>query len=463
MTNAENNREVGKLQRDKVEPKEYVAALSKYLGERNELYGESQLMRRVVSRRNLEEAITAVKKNKGAPGVDGMTVHEVEDHIWQYYPYLKEKLLNGKYKPQPVKRVEIPKPNGGVRQLGIPVVRDRVVQQAIRQVIEPLIDPHFHSNSHGFRPNRGTKTALKQAVSYYEEGYHVVVDCDLKQCFDTLNHDKLMYYFEQYIQDKAISKVIRKFLQSGVIDLSGEYVESKTGAPQGGVISPLLSNVYLHELDKELERRGHRFVRYADDFVIFVKTKRAGERVLESIKNFLTKNLKLIINEEKSKVGSPTRLKFLSCLISQMNGVYRFRPTPEAKKKFRAKLRRLTKRNRSGTFHEIVEQINRVTRGWINYFGLGFIKSFTREVESWLHHRLRQLILKRWKRIKTKLTMLKKYGLDEDSAKRIAYSRKKYWRLSCTPEVHWALTTRRLHKWGLVSLTKLAESAYLNY
>lgn len=364
MTNAENNREVGKLQRDKVEPKEYVAALSKYLGERNELYGESQLMRRVVSRRNLEEAITAVKKNKGAPGVDGMTVYEVEDHIWQYYPYLKEKLLNGKYKPQPVKRVEIPKPNGGVRQLGIPVVRDRVVQQPIRQVIEPLIDPHFHSNSHGFRPNRGTKTALKQAVSYYEEGYHVVVDCDLKQCFDTLNHDKLMYYFEQYIQDKAISKVIRKFLQSGVIDLSGEYVESKTGAPQGGVISPLLSHVYLHELDKELERRGHRFVRYADDFVIFVKTKRAGERVLESIKNFLTKNLKLIINEEKSKVGSPTRLKFLSCLISQMNGVYRFRPTPEAKKKFRAKLRRLTKRNRSGTFHEIVEQINRVTRGW---------------------------------------------------------------------------------------------------
>lgn len=463
MTNAENNHKVSKLQRDKVEPKEYVDVQSKCLGESKEMYGESQLMRRVVSKKNMAEAIKAVKKNKGAPGVDGMTVNEVEAHIWDYYPQLKEKLLMGKYKPQPVKRVEIPKPNGGVRKLGIPVVRDRVVQQAIRQVIEPIVDKEFHPNSHGFRPNRGTKTALKQAVSYYEEGYKIAVDCDLKQCFDTLNHDKLMYYFEQYIQDNAISKVIRRFLQSGVIDLSGEYVESKTGAPQGGVISPLLSNIYLHELDKEFERRGHRFVRYADDFVIFVKTKRAGERVLESVKKYITKDLKLIINEDKSKVGSPTRLKFLSCLISRVNGVYRFRPTPEAKKRFKAKLKQLTKRNRAGTFHEIVEQLNRVTRGWINYFGLGFIKSFIREVERWLHHRLRQLILKRWKKPRTKITMLKKYGLDLDSAKRIAFSRKKYWRLSCTPEVHRALTTRRLHKWGLISLTKLAESAYLNY
>lgn len=196
MTNAENNHKVGNLQRDKVEPKEYVDAQSKYLGEQKEMYGESQLMRRVVSRENMERAIKRVRQNKGAPGADGMTVDDIEAHIWKYYPHLKRKLLDGTYKPHPVERVEIPKPNGDIRKLGIPVVRDRVIQQAIRQVVEPIIDKHFLPNSHGFRPNKGTKTALKQCVSYYEEGYRVAVDCDLKQCFDTLNHDKLMYYFE---------------------------------------------------------------------------------------------------------------------------------------------------------------------------------------------------------------------------------------------------------------------------
>lgn len=421
------------------------------------------LMERVVTRENLEAAVKSVKRNKGAAGIDGMTILEIEQHIKEYYVPLRNKLLEGTYKPQPVKRVEIPKPNGDKRKLGIPCVRDRVVQQAIRQVIEPIIDPHFMESSHGFRPGKGTHSALKQCVKYYEEGYRVVVDCDLKQCFDTLNHDKLIYYLEQYIQDKMIIKIIRKFLLAGVIDLSGEYVESKTGAPQGGVLSPLLSNVYLHELDKELTRRGHRFVRYADDFVIYVKSKRASERVMESITKYIEKDLKLIVNTEKSEVGSPTRLKFLSCLMFQVNGTYRFIPTKQAKQKFKTSLRRLTKRNRPGTFEEIVQQINRVTRGWINYFGLGFIKSFIRGIEGWLHHRLRQLILKRWKQPRTVITKLKSYGLDLDSAKRIAYSRKKYWRLSNTPEVHWAITTKRLHQWGLVPLSQLVESAYARY
>lgn len=435
------------------------------LGNMKEMYRKSpSLMELVVSKENLFTAAEAVRRNKGAAGVDGMTVWEVEEHIEKYYLPLRQKLLNGTYKPQPVKRVEIPKPNGTKRKLGIPCARDRVVQQAIKQVIEPIIDSNFLPQSHGFRPNKGTHTALKQCAKYYEEGYRVVVDCDLKQCFDTLNHDKLMYHLEQFIQDKAILKIIRKFLMSGVIDLSGEFVESKTGAPQGGVLSPLLSNVYLHELDKELEKRGHRFVRYADDFVIYVRTKRAGERVLKSVTRFIEKDLKLIVNTDKSKVGSPTRLKFLSCLMKNVNGIYRFIPTKEARKKFKAELKRRTSRKRAGDFKTIIKEINQVTRGWIGYFGLGFIKSFIKnEIEPWLHHRIRQLILKRWKLPKTKITKLLKYGLDLDSAKRIGYSRKKYWRVSKSPEVHWALTNERLHQWGLVSLSKLVESAYARY
>ncbi|WP_319467312.1 group II intron reverse transcriptase/maturase [uncultured Trichococcus sp.] len=462
MKNAENNRKVGKLQKDKLEAKEYVDVRSNNLGEHMEKYGES-LMGLVVSKKNLLSAAKAVRQNKGAAGVDGMTVHEVEAHIIEFYPQLRRKLLDGTYKPHPVRRVEIPKPNGGIRKLGIPVVRDRVVQQAIRQIIEPIIDPHFHPNSHGFRIGKSNHSALKQCVNFYKEGFPVVVDCDLKQCFDTLNHDKLMYYLEQYVHDKAILKIIRKFLLSGVIDLSGEFVESETGAPQGGVISPLLSNVYLHELDKELEQRGHRFVRFADDLVIFVKTKRAGERVLQSVTRFIEKDLKLTVNKDKSKVGSPTRLKFLGCLITTVNGVCRYRPTNAAKKKLVNKLRHLTKRNRPGDFRQISNEINSVTRGWINYFGLGFIKTFIRRIEQWLHRRIRQLILKRWKSSRTKIDRLSKLGLDKDSAKRVGFSRKKHWRLSKTPEVHRALTTKRLHHWGLISLSHLAESAYSRY
>ncbi|RAN64921.1 reverse transcriptase domain-containing protein, partial [Dolosigranulum pigrum] len=217
-----------------------------------------------------------------------------------------------------------------------------------------------------------------------------VVDCDLKQCFDTLNHDKMMYHVEQFVQDKAILKFIRKSLRCGTIELPGEFTDSETGAPQGGVISPLLCNIYLNELDKELERRGHKFVRYADDFIIFKSSKRACERILKSITQFIEKDLKLKVNQEKSKTGSPTQLKFLSCLIHNNFGNCRFRPTDEAKAKFKKKLKRLTKRNRPGIFTEIVKEINQVTQGWINYFGLGFVKSFVRRTEEWLRRRLRQ-------------------------------------------------------------------------
>lgn len=429
-----------------------------------EMYRESpSLMELVVRESNIERAIKKVKKNKGAPGIDGMKVSEVLSHFKKYFPQIKQKLLKGTYKPQAVRKVEIPKSNGKKRTLGIPVVRDRVIQQAIKQVIEPSIDRTFSKHSHGFRPNHSTGTALKECASYYEAGYKVVVDCDLKQCFDNLNHDKLMYLLERHVKDKVILKFIRRSLQVGAIDLSSEYAERKIGAPQGGVISPLLCNIYLHELDKELEERGHRFVRYADDFVIFVRTKRAGERVMKSITNFITKQLKLEVNHDKSKVGSPTRLKFLSCLVTKVNGICRFRPTTEAKRNLKRNLKWITRRSRPGTFQEIIKEINQVTRGWINYFGIGFIKGFILEIESWLHRRIRQLILKRWKKVRTKYKKLRQYGLEHDSAMRIAQSRKKYWRLSSTHEVHRALTTKRLYKWGLVPLIPLVETAYAKY
>lgn len=429
-----------------------------------EMYRESpSLMELVVRPNNIEKAIKKVIKNNGSPGIDGMKVKELNAHFREFYPQIKEKLLNGTYEPQAVKKVAIPKPNGKKRILGIPVARDRVIQQAIKQVIEPTINRQFSKHSHGFRPNHSTGTALKQCIQYYEEGYHTVVDCDLKQCFDTLNHDKLMYLFERFIQDKAISKFIRKSLQSGSADLSGEYAERKTGAPQGGVISPLLCNIYLHELDKELEKRGHRFVRYADDFVIFVKSKRAGQRVMESITNFIEKDLKLTVNKDKSKVGSPTRLKFLSCLIMKANGGCRYRPTKEAVKQFKAKLKQVTSRKTPKTFQMLVKEINQIARGWIQYHGRGYIKGTIRTIESWLHRRIRQLILKRWKRPRTKIKELMKRGLTLDESKRIAYSRKKYWRLSCTWEVHHAIPTEKLYQWGILNMTQLAEQVYLHY
>lgn len=463
MKKAENKQKLGKMQRDKTESKEYASAQSQSLGEALDQWRHYPIMSRVVERNNLRRACDRVRRNGGSPGVDGMTVEEVESHIFNYYVPLCKKLFEGTYRPQPVKRVEIPKPNGGVRKLGIPVVRDRVIQQAIKQVIEPSIDKTFSPYSYGFRPNRNAHQARKQCAKYYEEGYRYVVDCDLKQYFDTINHDKLMYLLKQHLDDKSILRLINRFLQAGVIELNGNFQKTGKGAPQGGVLSPLLSNIYLHELDKELTKRGHRFVRYADDFVIFTKSKRAGERILQSISRFLSKELKLVVNTEKSKVGSPYRLKFLSCLIMKANGGCRYRPTKEAVKQFKAKLRQVTSRKTPKTFQMLVKEINQVARGWIQYHGRGYIKGTIRAIESWLHRRIRQLILKRWKRPRTKIKELMKRGLTLDESKRIAYSRKKYWRLSCTWEVHQAIPTEKLYQWGLLNMTQLAEQVYLHY
>lgn len=268
------------------------------------------LIEHIISHDNLWDAYKKVKKNKGAPGVDGITVHQLKKHMMDYFEPLQRKLENGTYKPQPVRRVAIPKPNGEKRYLGIPCVLDRVVQQAILQVINPIIDPHFSDNSYGFRKGRNAHQAIDQAKIYYKEGFRVVVDCDLKSYFDTIHHHRIRAYLEYFIKDKIVLKLIWKFLRSGILD-KDIYIETKEGAPQGGPLSPILANVYLNMLDMELEKRGHRFIRYADDFVIYVKSKRAGERVITSITQYLENDLKLTINKEKSKVCAITKATFL--------------------------------------------------------------------------------------------------------------------------------------------------------
>ncbi|HLR04038.1 MAG TPA: group II intron reverse transcriptase/maturase [Virgibacillus sp.] len=277
------------------------------------------LTERIATNNNLWKAYTKVKENKGAPGVDGITVNALKGHMKRYLEPLKRKLKDGTYQPQPVKRVAIPKPDGSKRYLGIPCALDRVVQQAILQVIDPIIDPQFSDNSYGFRKGRNAHQAIRKAETYYEEGYRVVVDCDLKSYFDTLHHHRIRAYLGYFIQDKTVLRLIWKFLRSGILD-KDIYIETNKGAPQGGPLSPLLANVYLNMLDMELEKRGHRFIRYADDFVIYVKSKRAGERVMESITHYLENDLGLTINNEKSQVTSATKATFLGFNIQNLMG-----------------------------------------------------------------------------------------------------------------------------------------------
>lgn len=277
------------------------------------------LIEQVIADDNLWRAYEKVRKNKGAPGVDGITVYQLKSHMEKYYQPLKRKLKDGSFQPQPVKRVAIPKANGAKRYLGIPCVLDRVVQQAILQVIEPIIDPHFSDNSYGFRKGRSAHQAIKKAEEYYQEGFKVVVDCDLKSYFDTIHHQRIRGYLEYFISDKTILRLIWKFLRSGILD-KDIYIETKKGAPQGGPLSPILANVYLNMLDRELEKRGHRFVRYADDFVIYVKSRRAGERVMEGITAFLEQDLQLTINQEKSQICGATKATFLGFNIQNLMG-----------------------------------------------------------------------------------------------------------------------------------------------
>jgi RNA-directed DNA polymerase len=396
-----------------------------------------QLMEEVVERENLREALRRVKANKGSPGVDGMTVHDVPGYLKEHWPTLREQLLRGTYKPQPVRRVEIPKPDGGVRKLGIPTVLDRLIQQAVMQVLQRRWDPTFSEHSYGFRPRRSAQQAVAQAQQYLATGHRWVVDLDLEKFFDRVNHAKLMGQVAKRVGDKRVLKLIRAFLNAGVME-NGLVSPVDEGTPQGGPLSPLLSNLVLDELDRELERRGHRFVRYADDCNIYVRSARAGQRVMEGVSDFITQRLKLKVNQTKSAVARPQERKFLGFSFTR-NRQPKRRIAPKALVRFKQRVRELTCRTRGVSLEARVEELSTYLRGWRGYFGFCQTPWVLRHLDSWLRRRLRSVVWKQWKRYGRRVKELCKRGVSRDWAVRIASSGLGPWRLSHEPSLCQAL------------------------
>lgn len=415
----------------------------------------NHLMEKVVERKNLTAALKRVRQNKGAPGIDGMKVEELLPYLNEHWSTIKEELLLGTYSPKPVRRSEIQKPDGGVRLLGIPTVLDRFIQQAIQQVITPIYDPTFSQNSYGFRPGRGAKMAVKKAQEYVESGNKLVVDTDLEKFFDRVNHDILIGLIAKRIEDKRIIKLIRKYLQAGVM-INGCCIASEEGTPQGGPISPLLSNIMLDVLDKELERRGHKFVRYADDCNIYVRSHRAGMRVMESVKNFLRKRLRLTVNEKKSAVDFATRRKILGFSFVSRERI-KVRLAEQTIKRLKNKVRELTRRSSGQSMEQRLENLNAYFKGWMGYFWLAETPRIFQRVDAWVRRRLRMCLWKQWKTWKSRLRNLKRLKIKRSSAIDIALSSKGCWRISLTPQMHRALGLAYWQEQGLVSLLERYE------
>jgi RNA-directed DNA polymerase len=417
---------------------------------RDEGKSSAELWERVWERQNLVTALKRVEQNGGAPGIDGMTVAGLRPYLREQWLEIREELDQQSYQPNPVRRVEIPKPEGGVRLLGIPTVLDRLLQQAMTQVLTPLFEPTFSAYSYGFRPGRSAHNAVKQAQEYVQDGYEWVVDIDLEKFFDRVNHDMLMARVARVVKDKRVLKLIRAYLNSGVM-VNGVVLDTEEGTPQGGPLSPLLSNIMLDDLDKELEKRGHKFVRYADDCNIYVKTQRAGERVMESVKAFLEKKLKLKVNPKKSKVDRATRVKILGFSFFKRNGEVLIRIAKRSKERFEEKLRRLTKRTRSGKPEDIIQEINQYTMGWIGYYWQANTPSVLEGLDSWIRRRLRQMIWKRWKRGTTRYRELVKLGVSRKRAGLGAMG-KSPWHMSKSPVVNEALSNAYWRNSGLKSI-----------
>jgi len=409
------------------------------------------LLENILSRNNLLVAYSQVVGNKGASGIDGMTVDDLGDYLKENWESIRLKIEQGKYKPSAVRRVSIAKPNGGERHLGIPTVLDRMVQHSISQELNKLYDPNFSEYSYGFRKGRDAHQALNQSLDYIQEGYEYMVSIDLEKFFDRVNHDKLMSKLSKRITDKEVLRLIRRYLQSGIME-EGLIRKNEEGTPQGGNLSPILSNIVLDELDKELGSRGHRFVRYADDISIFVKTSRAGLRVLESVSNWISKHLKLRVNLEKSGVKHCMKGELLGYGFYKSKTGYGFRISPRSYKRFQVKLKRLTKRSWSVSLDYRFEKLRQTIQGWLNYYGLAAGKQRIRRLDEWLRRRVRMCIWKTWKRVRTRMRSLIKLGIPKEKAYMWANTRKGYWEISGSPILATTITTRRLEKRGYRSL-----------
>lgn len=409
-------------------------------------------MEQMLLRGNLQAAVKKVESNKGAPGVDGVTTQQLREYIQKHWPQIKQRLQEGTYKPSPVRRVEIPKPDGGVRILGIPTVIDRLIQQAALQVLTPLFDPGFSPHSYGFRPGKRGHDAVRQARKYIEEGYCIVVDIDLEKFFDRINHDILMSRVARKVKDKKVLKLIRSYLNSGIM-IEGIRVRTEEGATQGGPLSPILANILLDDLDKELERRGLRFCRYADDCNIYVKTKRAGERVKQSITRYLEKRLRLKVNEAKSAVDRPWKRKFLGFSFHKQKAI-KVRIAPKSLKRVKDKIREITNPTWSIPMNERIQRLNQYLTGWIGYYALIDTPTAVERLEEWIRRRLRLCLWLQWKRVRTRMRELKALGLEKSKAEEIANTRKGAWRTTITPHLHKALGIAYWQSQGLMSLTQ---------
>lgn len=413
---------------------------------------DDTLLNELLSDDNLKIAKQRIKKNKGASGIDGMEVKELDEYLSKHLDEIKEQIRNKKYSPKPVKRVEIPKPDGSVRNLGVPTVVDRFVQQAIAQVLTPIYEPKFSESSYGFRPNRCCEMAILKALEFMNDGYQWVVDIDLEKFFDNVNHDKMISLIMKDVKCGEIVSLINKFLKSGIM-IDDEYKESVIGTPQGGNLSPLLSNIMLNQLDKELEARGLRFTRYADDCIILVGSSKAADRVMKNVSIFIESKLGLKVNMTKSKVSKPNDIKYLGFgfFIDKNDGLWKAKPHAKSVEKLKLKLKKLTSRRWSISLDERLEKIKKTIVGWTNYYKIGYWKDVARMVDAHVRFRLRMCIWKQWKKVNTKKKALISLGVPKREAWMLANSRKAYARCASS-FLNNVLTNKRLKERGLVFL-----------
>jgi RNA-directed DNA polymerase len=407
-------------------------------------------MEAVVARENMHAALARVEANRGAPGVDGMPVEALRSYLREQWPRIKAALLAGEYRPTPVRRVTIPKPGGGRRELGIPTVLDRLIQQAVHQVLQPLFEPHFSEHSYGFRPHRSAHQAVLAAQRYVAKGYRWVVDFDLEKFFDRVNHDVLMARVARRVADKRVRRLIRRYLQAGVL-IDGLVSPRTEGTPQGGPLSPLLSNILLDDLDKELERRGHRFCRYADDCNIYLRSRRAGERVLASLRRFLERRLRLKVNEAKSAVARPWHRKFLGYSMTWHTHP-RLKVAKQSVARLKHEVRKRLRRGRGQSLQSAVGDLSPLLRGWVNYFRLAEVKGVFEELDQWLRRKLRCLLWRQWKRTYTRARKLMQRGLERTRAWRSATNGRGPWWNAGASHMNAAYPKRFFDRLGLVSL-----------